>query len=81
MLAGRVKLTFQISGSVSLGLWAVVLVIPGASSGSNSLLSEMTWWIAGYASSSDAKALEFLILSAVLLGYGIFAFRAASRRD
>ena len=76
-----VKTTLQVTGSIALALWAVVLLFPVASSGPNSLLTELTWWFAGYSYSSHTKAIEFIIISAVLLGYGIAALRAASKRD
>jgi hypothetical protein len=80
-LTDDVKITFQITGSLAFALWATVLFIPGASSGSRSMLTDLVSWLAGDVSSSHSDVVEFLILSGVLLGYGIYAFREASRRE
>lgn len=70
----RAKLTFQIGGSVSLGLWAVLMFFPIQDQGRRSLLDKLVQgtgdvWFQAY------------FMSIVLVGYGVFALLFASRRD
>ena len=75
------KLTYQITGSVAMLMWALILFIPEASTGATSTLTNMTWWFAGKKFVSFQVVAEFLVITAVLIGYTVFAFRAASKRE
>lgn len=68
------KLTFQITGSLALGLWAILMFFPSASVSRWSLL-ELVLQGNGWAYP------QALIMTAVLVGYGVLAFVLASRRD
>ena len=67
------KLTFQITGSVSLGLWAVLMFFPIQNQGRYSLLDGVLW---GYMDFGSA-----FFMTVVLVGYGVLALVLASRRD
>lgn len=75
------KLTYQITGSIALLLWAVILFIPDASTGATSVLTNMHWWFAGKKFVSFQVVAEFLVMTLVLIGYAAFAFRMASQRE
>lgn len=69
----RVKLTFQISGSVSLGLWAVLMFFPIQDQGRRSLLDKLV-------QGTGDVGFQAYFMSIVLVGYGVFALLFASRR-
>ena len=73
-MTGRVKLTFQITGSVSLGLWAVLMLFPIQDQGRRSLLDKV---VQGYAD----VGFQAFFMTVVLVGYGVLALVLASRRD
>lgn len=81
MLNTGVKVTYQITGSIALVLWALIVLIPDFSTGATAMITDLTWYFSGKKFVSFRIVAEFLAVSVVLVGYGIFAFRAASRRE
>lgn len=75
------KVRYQITGSVSLILWALIVFIPDFSTGATALVTDLTWYFSGKKFVSFRIVAEFLAISVVLVGYGIFAFWSASRRE
>jgi quinol-cytochrome oxidoreductase complex cytochrome b subunit len=73
------KVTLQVTGSLALVFWAIVVFIPII--GGWPLVTQMVWWISGEDNASDPLAIYFVIVSVVMLGYAIVAFRSASRRE
>jgi hypothetical protein len=74
-LARGVKLTFQITGSVSLGLWAVLMFFPIQYGGRYSLLELVL--NPGHTNYSG----QAFIMTGILVGYGVLALVLASSRD
>jgi len=74
------KLTFQITGSLALGLWAILFFFPGASQGKISLLTMLIWRADGSTLIGQSIVTEAVIISVVLLGYAVFALIMASRQ-
>lgn len=81
MLTTQVKVTYQITGSLALVLWALIVFVPAFSTGATAMITELTWYFSGKKFVSFRIVAEFLAISAVLVGYGAFAFAAASRRE
>jgi hypothetical protein len=75
------KITYQITGSIALALWALILFIPDFSTGATAMITDLTWYFSGKKFVSFRIFAEFLAISVVLVGYAIFAFRSASRRE
>jgi hypothetical protein len=81
VLTTPMKITYQITGSIALVLWALILFIPDFSTGATAMITDLTWYFSGKKFVSFRIFAEFLTISVVLVGYAIFAFRSASRRE
>jgi|GEM_PF-2726602 hypothetical protein len=81
VLTTQMKITYQITGSIALILWALIVFVPDFSTGATAMITDMTWYFSGKKFVSFRIVAEFLAISVVLIGYAIFAFRAASKRE
>lgn len=75
------KITYQVTGSIALVLWALIVFVPDFSTGATAMITDLTWYFSGMKFVSFRIVAEFLVISLVLLGYAIFAFWSASRRE
>jgi len=75
------KVTYQITGSIALILWALIVFVPAFSTGATAMVTDLTWFFSGKKFVSFRIVAEFLAISVVLVGYAIFAFSKASKRE
>ena len=81
VLTTQMKITYQITGSIALILWALILFVPAFSTGATAMITDLTWYFAGKKFVSFRIVAEFLAISIVLVGYAIFAFRSALKLE
>ncbi len=75
------KVTYQITGSIALILWALIVFIPAFSTGATAMVTDLTWFFSGKKFVSFRIVAEFLAITVVLVGYAIFAFSKASKSE